>query len=83
MRAARLLALVLTPPIAGCATFPVLDASPEPAAAQADYPVLLPIDTILAQVPPEPETDPAAALMARAAALKARAAALQQVDLSG
>lgn len=83
MRVVRLVATLLTPVLAGCATFPALDAAPEPAATQAAYPALLPIDELLARVPPPPATDPAAALAARAAALKARAAALRQADLSG
>lgn len=83
MRAARLVVSLLTPLLAGCATFPALDAAPKPAATKAVYPALLPVDELLARVPPPPATDPAAELAARAAALKARAAALRQADLSG
>ncbi|OYX45249.1 MAG: hypothetical protein B7Z02_01360 [Rhodobacterales bacterium 32-67-9] len=83
MRAARLLAPLLLPLLGGCATFPALDSTPEPTVGQAAYPELLPLDELLAGVPPPPATDPAAALAARAAALKARAAALRAQDLSG
>ena len=83
MRAARLLVALLMPPLAGCATFPAVDGAPEPAASQAAYPKLLPLEELLAGVPPPPTTDPAAELEARAAALKARAAALREADLSG
>lgn len=80
MRAPRLCLLCLLPALAACATFPALKDAP---ASQAAWPTLLPIDQILAGVPPSPATDPAAAVTARAAALKARAAALGQADPSG
>lgn len=80
---ARILVALLLPPLAGCATLPALDGAPGPAASQAEYPDLLPLEELLAGVPPPPATDPAAALAARAAALKARAAALRAADLSG
>ncbi|WP_347310431.1 hypothetical protein [Defluviimonas sp. SAOS-178_SWC] len=83
MRVARLIAVLLLPPLGGCATFPALDTAPQPGASQAAYPDLLPLDVFIARVPPPPETDPAAELAARAAALKARAAALRAADLSG
>lgn len=83
MRAARYLVVLLLPPLAGCAAFPALDGAPEPAASQAGYPDLLPIEELLAGVPPPPATDPATAVAARAAALRARAAALRAADLSG
>ena len=77
------IAALLIPLIAGCATFPLLEATPEQAVEQAAYPVLMPIDALLASVPPAPETNPQAELDARAAALRARAAALRNSDISG
>lgn len=49
-------------------------------AAKADYPALLPLDALLASVPPMPATDPAASQGAAAAALRARADALRGQD---
>src|SRR5690606_25023119 len=83
MRAARLLPICLMPVLAACATLPAFGDRPEAAAAQAAWPALMPIDALLAAVPPAPAADPAAAVAARAAALRARAAALQQVDPAG
>ncbi len=79
MRASLGLICLLTAP-AGCAVLPVPRQVP---AAQAAWPTLLPIDQILAGVPPLPAADPAASVTARAAALKARAAALAQDDPPG
>lgn len=70
----------IVPLLAACATFPELGDTPGPVATQAAYPVLLPIDTLLAQVPPAPPTDPGAAVAARAAALRARAATIGAAD---
>jgi len=66
--------------LAACATFPDLRGRPEPPATQSAYPTLLPIDALLAQVPPQPPADPGAAVSARAAQLRARAAALQAAE---
>lgn len=83
MRASPGLICLLTA-LAGCTALPDPKRAPErDPAAQAAWPVLLPIDEILAGVPPLPASDPAAAVTARAAALKARAAALGQADPSG
>ena len=76
-------AFLLIPLVSACATFPALDSVPEPQATQATYPALMPIDELLAQIPPPPTTDPAAEVEARAAALRDRAAALQAIQPSG
>jgi hypothetical protein len=73
---ARWLALAIT--LAGCATFPEVDALP-PEAARPSPPRLVPIDRILTgaeTAAPEGEA-PGAALTARAEALRARAGRLQ------
>lgn len=72
---AGLLALAL----GACTQFPQLDETVEASAEAADYPKLIPLDPILADVDPDPEEDERtrAALRARAAALRARAAQLQ------
>ncbi len=51
MRTARLGLLCLLPALAACATFPALKDAP---ASQAAWPTLLPMDTLLATVPPAP-----------------------------
>lgn len=73
MRAPLCGLLCLLPILAGCASLP---GPREAAGTRAAWPALMPIDTVLAAVPP-PAPDPAAAVAARAAALRARAAALQ------
>jgi hypothetical protein len=80
MRAARLGLVCLLPALAACATFPALKDAP---ATQADWPTLMPIDALLAAVPPAPTADPAASVAARARALRARAATLRSADPSG
>ncbi len=75
IRAARCLVLAAVLGFAaGCSQFPALDAAAPPQAGPA--PVLLPMDQVLAAVPPA-AADPAPALAARAARLRARAAALR------
>lgn len=83
MRAARLGLICVLPALAACTALPALDDGQEASAARAEWPALMPIDGLLATVPPAPDSDPAAALMARAAALRARAAALQAAGASG
>jgi len=66
--------------IAGCASFPELDAAISPEARQAGYPTLVPVGGVLARrdaarIAPETE----AALLARAANLRARARLLRGV----
>lgn len=63
--------------LAGCTPPPVLTGTGAPAVTSAPYPTLAPVDELLAAAPPVPETDPAAAVEARAAALRARAAGLR------
>lgn len=71
--AAAALCAALAAALAGCATFPEVDAVP-PAASQLGPPVLLPIDPLLAQaaVPPRATQATADALAARADALRTR-----------
>ncbi|QBF31201.1 hypothetical protein [Thalassococcus sp. S3] len=65
--------------LCGCTQFPDLDDAVPPASEVADYPDLVPIDTLLAGNDPDPTTgqQEADALEARAAQLRARAARLQ------
>ena len=83
MRPARLIPICVLPALAACAALPALKDRPEAPATQAAWPALMPIDALLAAVPPAPAADPAAAVAARAAALRARAAALQAADPAG
>lgn len=63
---------------AGCAKIPALDETVDPAALRADYPVILPLDQVLAETQGRPATpDAADGLEARTDALRARAAALR------
>lgn len=80
MRAALAGLICLAPALAACTTLPTVREAP---ATQAAWPTLMPIDTLLAGVPPPPVTDPALAVTARAAALRARAAALRAAGPSG
>lgn len=80
MRAALAGLICLAPALAACTTLPTVREAP---ATQAAWPRLMPIDTLLAGVPPPPAADPAASVAARAAALRARAAALRSADSSG
>ncbi len=80
MRAALAGLICLAPVLAACTTLPTVREAP---ATQAAWPRLMPIDTLLAAVPPPPAVDPAASVAARAAALRARAAALRSADPSG
>ncbi|WP_323784970.1 hypothetical protein [Thalassovita sp.] len=76
---ALFIALSLTG-LTGCADFPDLDDRIEPAARQADFPALLPLEPILAANAQSAITeDTDAALQARAGALRARAARLRQL----
>lgn len=76
MRAALLGLICLAPALGACAPLPGFREAPATPAAQADWPALMPMETILDAVPPAPTSDPAAPVAARAAALRARAAAL-------
>ncbi len=73
-----LLALLTSPALllAGCADFPALDAAISDRARAADYPVILPLDALLAQGDIAALPQGAASLPARADALRARARAL-------
>lgn len=88
MRPARsaciLLCLVLPPALTACAPFP-LEGSPGTDAAQAaPWPVLLPLDQVLARQDAVTITEASnAELLARAAALRARAAGLRGRQVGG
>ncbi len=75
----RLRALIIaTVLLAGCTTFPQLDAAVSPGARIADYPVLVPVDTILVRRSDSTITEATGeALRARAANLRARARLLR------
>lgn len=62
-----------------CTQFPDLDGTITANAEQADYPALVPLETLQAPVVEEdgPNANPEAALAARSAALRARAARLR------
>lgn len=64
--------------LAGCTQFPELEQTATPGVANAAYPALVPIETIIDG--PLPRATPAvrAGVEARAAGLRARAAALQR-----
>lgn len=83
MRDAFLGLICLAPTLGACAPLPGFREAPEAPAAQADWPALMPMETILDAVPPAPTGDPAAPVTARAAALRARAAALLAAGSSG
>ncbi|MCB2117378.1 MAG: hypothetical protein KDE00_14055 [Rhodobacteraceae bacterium] len=74
----RLAPCLLAAALAGCTPLPKVGAE-DAAMRQASYPPLLPLEAILARVPPA-TPDPAAALAARAAALRARATALAATE---
>lgn len=80
MRAALAGLICLAPALAACASFPPIREAPT---TQAAWPTLMPIDEVLAGVPPPPPADPALAVTARAAALRARAAELRQAGPAG
>ncbi|SPH17282.1 hypothetical protein DEA8626_00799 [Defluviimonas aquaemixtae] len=81
MRALTFLMLTLIAPVlTGCARFPEVEAAESASVADAPYPALLPIDTLVAGTPSLPESDPAAPVNARAAALKARAERLRAAE---
>ncbi|SLN74372.1 hypothetical protein ROJ8625_04048 [Roseivivax jejudonensis] len=63
--------------LAGCATFPEIDAAESADVATAPYPDLVPIGTLLAQQPPRATPALEAEVTARADALRARADALR------
>ncbi|QYX58143.1 hypothetical protein K1T73_07205 [Roseovarius sp. SCSIO 43702] len=79
MRLSRPLLPALALSLAACTQFPEVDASISDTARAADYPALVPLDTLKARMD-APSLDPASArdLDTRAARLKARAAALQR-----
>ncbi len=77
MRApAFLLAIALG--LMGCTQFPELDETATPGVAEAPYPDLLPLETLLRGAPPRATPDLRAGVADRAAALRARAAFLQR-----
>lgn len=63
--------------LAACADFPELDAAISDRARAADYPRILPLDALLASVPPHEGGLGVGDLPARIAHLQARAAALK------
>ncbi|MDX1780598.1 MAG: hypothetical protein R3256_04680 [Thalassovita sp.] len=66
--------------LVGCSEFPDLSETIEPAARQAPYPALIPIDDLLgAETGADRPSDTTAELQARARALRARAARLRQL----
>jgi hypothetical protein len=65
--------------MSGCAQFPALDKTADPAALAAPFPSLAPFESFPA-VPQTPPPDAAAALAAQAGALQARADALRAVE---
>jgi len=84
---APLLRLLPALALMGCAQFPELEGRVRPGAAAAPYPELVPLDPILAAVPPPAEqADRSAAageaLSGRLARLEARAARLRGAVLS-
>ncbi|CUH65576.1 hypothetical protein TG4357_01945 [Thalassovita gelatinovora] len=73
-------ALIFAFYLTGCADFPDLNDQIEPAARQADFPALLPLDPILAANADSQITkDTDKSLQARARALRARANRLRQL----
>ncbi|MFD1341420.1 hypothetical protein [Litorisediminicola beolgyonensis] len=68
-------ALALT--LAACTQFPELDAARSADVANAPWPDLVPIETLLAGPPPRATEAETASVSARAAELRARAARLQ------
>lgn len=68
-------ALILCLGLAACATFPQVDAVASKSSGVT--PALLPMDDLLAQIPPPRAEAAGNSLTARAAALRARAAALR------
>lgn len=70
--------------LAGCTTFPDLDATQTADLAEADYPALVPIDPILAGIKPADSTaqDTRSDFDARLAGLRARSQAMRGQVLS-
>lgn len=62
--------------LCACAQFPELDSTQTPGVAEAPYPRLVPIETLLASDTPRATPDMRAGLLGRAEALRARAARL-------
>lgn len=84
--ALRLLAIAtLAAPLPGCAEFPNLDRTITPEMEARDYPALVPIEPILAQVDSSNDTaaQTESQLLARVARLRVRAARLRGSVLSG
>lgn len=78
MRAPRLTTAFLALSLAGCATFPELDATVSDDAKSADYPRLMPVSELTAAAPEARITEQAASsLNGRVSALRARAARLR------
>ncbi|SNR25737.1 hypothetical protein [Puniceibacterium sediminis] len=62
--------------LCACAQFPELDSTQTPGVADAPYPRLVPIETLLVSDPPRATPEMRAGVLARAEALRARAALL-------
>lgn len=76
--------LLLSTLLVGCVPFPQLNDAISPEARRASYPVLQPVDELLARAAYPADQDSAAAiaaLQARADLLKARARILRQTDV--
>lgn len=83
MRLAAFLTLILS--VVGCVQFPEIDDATGQAAKEADYPDLIPFDTLLTstEAPQTEAADTQAQLEARVSGLQARAAGLRGSVLSG
>ena len=77
MRPAPVLMLCLLGMCAACTRFPELDAVESPDVQAAEYPALLPIETLLASDPPTATPEMQTGIDARAEALRRRAGALR------
>lgn len=73
----HLSALFLATSLAACAQFPELDATQTPGVANAPYPALVPLDSLLTGPEPRATIEMVGRVEARAANLKARAARLK------
>ena len=83
MRQSPLVIAICLAALAGCAQFPEADATITPEAEAADFPELVPLEPLLAEIDTQQLDAPAteAALLARVAGLKARAARLSGAGL--
>lgn len=64
--------------LASCAQFPELDASQTPGVADAPYPQLVPLDSLLIGTEPRATTDMIASVTGRAEGLRARASRIKR-----